>query len=250
MRLISPLLLFLLLASRTVAAQEPLIVAGIGGQPPFAVLGSDGTMTGLEPDLIAVLCAHLDEPCTMTVAPSWSDLIGGLQEGRYAIGFGGLSANTPESLGITASTPYLPLLAQRAVIAHLAGASDPLDVGGLKVGVIRGTPHALWLEAHLPGERLRRFADDEEMFLSLHTGSVDAVFGDGLVLWRDLLQAPLGQGVVLAGPGIAVEQDGLVLALSGEPALAGVVNAALDRMAQDSTLAALLERHLPGLPLP
>ena len=116
--------------------------------------------------------------------------------------------------------------------------------------MIRGTPHAHWLEARLPQESLLRFADEEEMFLSLHTGTVDAVFGDGLLLWRDLLQGPLGKGVVLRGPGQTVEQDGLVLALRDDAALAETVDGALAAMARDGTLAALVARHLPGLPLP
>lgn len=249
MRHLAALLLALVLLSPA-GADEPLVVAGIGGQPPLATADGTGGLAGLEPDLVAALCARLQATCTMTVAASWSDLVAGLREGRFAIAFGGLSRLTLESQDIAASTPYLPVLARYAVIARLAGGGDPLESGSAVIGVMRGTPHALWLEARLPPERLYRFADEEELFLSLHTGSVDAVFGDGLMLWQDLLQGPLGQGVVLQGPGIAVEEDALVLALGGDDALAARVDAALAALAGDGTLEALIRRHLPGLPLP
>lgn len=243
-------LLFAIMAMLRPSAAEPVVVAGIGGQPPFAEVVGDGRLTGLEADLVATLCARLPEGCTVIAATSWNDLVTGLREGRYAIGFGGLSTATLDSLGIAASTPYLPLLAQRAVIARLAGADDPLESEGAIVGVMRGTPHALWLEAGLPPERVHRFADEEEMFLSLHTGSVDAVFGDGLILWRDLINTPLGQGVVLIGPGIDVENDGLALALANDTTIAAGIENALAQMRQDGSLASLLARYLPGLPLP
>lgn len=250
MRLYATMLTILLLAVRGAAGEEALVVAGTGGQAPLAELQSDGTIGGLEAELVGALCDRLARPCTMTVAPSWGDLLAGLREGRYAIGYGGLSQGTLAGLGIAASTPYLPLRAQWAVVARLDGAADPLVTDAMRIGVIRGTPHAHWLEARLPQERLLRFADEEEMFLSLHTGTVDAVFGDGLLLWRDLLQGPLGKGVVLRGPGQAVEQDGLVLALRDDAAFGEAVDTALAAMARDGTLAALVARHLPGLPLP
>ena len=243
----SAILLLLGLLAAPVTAQEALVVAGLGGQAPLSRDDGSGGLSGLEPELAAALCARLEGDCTMTVAASWQDLIGGLREGRSALGFGGLSRLTLEGLGIAASTPYLPLLGQWAVIGE---AGDPLAEDGPGIGVIRGTPHALWLEAHLPQERLVRFADDEEMFLSLHNGSVGALFGDGLVLWRDLLQAPLGRDVALRGPGVDVEADGLVLALSSDRDLALAVETALAEMAADGTLAALVARHLPGLPPP
>lgn len=242
-------LLLALLVLRPAMAAETVVIAGVGAQPPFSQMDDNGTLVGLEPDLAHALCARLPQPCIVTAAASWDDLVSGLREGRYAIGFGGLSAVTLESLSIAASEPYLPILAERAVIASLAGGADPLESGTAIIGVMRGTPHALWLEARLPSERLRRFADDEELFLSLHTGNVDAVFGDGLTLWRDLLTSPLGRGVVLRGPGIAVEEDGIVLAL-GDAAPSDGLAATLAALAADGTLDTLIERHLPGLPRP
>ena len=144
------LLLLALLAADRPAAAEPVVVAALSGPPPLAVVQDDGHLGGLEPDLVATLCARLEDGCTLVVATDWSDLISGLREGRYAIGFGGLSTVTLASQGTAASSPYLPLLAQHAVLAHAAGAGGPLADDGAMIGVIRGTPHALWLEAHLP----------------------------------------------------------------------------------------------------
>lgn len=243
------LLLLALFIAAPAMAGDGVVIAGVGGQPPFSRAGADGTLQGLEPELAQMLCNRLPQPCVVVAASSWDDLIAGLREGRYAVGFGGLSTVTLDRLGIATSEPYLPVLAERAEIASLAGATDPLESSTAIIGVMRGTPHALWLEERLPVERLRRFADDEELFLSLHTGTVDAVFGDGLALWRDLLGSPLGQGVALRGPGIAVEDDGIVLAL-GDPAQSDAAAAALSALIADGTVDTLIERYLPGLPRP
>lgn len=228
------------------ATADDLIVAGLGDQAPLAVLAEDGTLEGLEPALVEALCERMDQACHPRAAASWQDLVQGLRDGRYDVGFGALSRRTVEALGIEASTPWLTLDARFVVTGDSDGPDDPLASPDAIIGVLRGTPHALWLEARLPAERLRRYADAEEMYLSLKAGSVDALFGDALSLWRDLVAAEEPGAWVFAGPSQVVDEDALVLALFATVDR-DAVNDALRVMAADGTLDALLDRFLPGL---
>lgn len=229
------------------AAADGLVVASSGGQAPFAVLDAAGEVRGLERDLVERLCDELKHPCRFVTAPTWSDLVGGLRDGRYDIGYGGLTMVTAGSLGLPVSTPYLPLAARFAGRGELPPGIDPLGPDGPVIGVLRGSPHALWLEARLPLTRLQRYAEDEEMYLSLQAGSVDLVFGDAIGLWRGLLAGPLGAGVHFVGAPVVIgEEDGMVLAVGAGSELAPQIDAALARLGADGTLAALIARDLPG----
>lgn len=244
-----PALLIALLLP-TASAADVLVIAGLGGQTPLATTASDGTTGGLERGLTEALCAAMARDCRLVAAESWTDLVDGVRTERYDIGFGALSRHTVEALALEASAVWLPLAARFATLEDADLPDDPMLGPGLRIGAIRGSPHALWLEARLPESRLRRYVDDEELMLSLQAGSIDVLFGDGLELWRALVSQDTG--IVFTGAPVAIEEpaDGLVLALPAGSALGDELDRALRALADDGTIDQLLAAGLPGYASP
>lgn len=240
-----PALLIALLLPAASAA-DAIVIAGLGGQPPLATIAADGRTGGLERRLTEALCAAMARDCRFVAAESWSDLVEGVRTERYDLGFGALSRWTVERLDLGASAVWLPLEARFAALEGAGMPVAPMLGPGLDIGVIRGSPHALWLEARLPESRLRRYAEGEELALSLQAGSVDVLFGDGLELWRTLVSQDMG--IAFTGEPVAIDEpaDGLVLALPPGSALREEVDRALRALAEDGTIDRLLAAGLPG----
>jgi ABC-type amino acid transport substrate-binding protein len=86
------------------------------------------------------------------------------------------------------------------------------------------------------------------MHLSLHAGTIDLVFGDGLSLYLDFLRSPLGSGVVLSEIAFPLGTDGggYAFAMKTGADDLGLISGAILRLQEDGTLARLIGQHLPG----
>jgi len=226
------------------AADEPLVFASDGGYSPFSFLDSAGEIVGLERSIADALCVRLARACQFELV-AWSGLGPGFAEGSHHVVFSGLSALTIHSLGLQPTPPYLSLASR---FATFEGRDIPDQAEAMVIGALRGSPHALWLELHLPPDQVKRFPGDEEMVLSLRTGQIDAVFDDGLKLYLSLLPSYLCQEIAISGPAVPLASDGggLAFALAPDSDLTEPIAEALSAMQRDGTLAALIKLHLPG----
>jgi ABC-type amino acid transport substrate-binding protein len=219
-----------------------------GAYPPFVTTADDGAPEGLDRDTADAVCAEIDRACSFTVAP-WTELFPGLEDGRYDIVFSGLSLATVTAAGLAPSRAYFTAEARFVALRDNAKVIA-LDTGMAIVGVLAGTPHAAYLEAHIDDPaRLRRFPDEEELYLSLLGGSIDAVFADGLTLNDALIAHPADLPVVFAGPAIddpVFFDPAIVFALAPGDPLVSEIDRALVALAGDGTLRRIVEARLPG----
>jgi ABC-type amino acid transport substrate-binding protein len=230
------------------SADEPIVWVTAGDYPPFATGSDDGVPAGLDRDIAEAICRELARSCSF-VATSWDGLLVGLDEGRYDVAFSGLTRATVVSAGFHASRSYFVSGARFVVLEGLTGPRDVLD-GDSVVGVLAGTPHEAYLAAHLSDvARLRRFPDEEELYLSLLGGGVEVVFADGLPLYRALMLHPASLPVVFAGPEIDdpnyFDAEFVFAFALGAPLIAAVDDA-IAALAADGTLERIAEHRLPG----
>jgi ABC-type amino acid transport substrate-binding protein len=219
-----------------------------GAYPPFVTAADDETPEGLDRDIADAVCAEIDRACSFVATP-WTELFPGLKDGRYDIVFSGLSLATVTAAGLAPSRTYFAAEA-RFVALRDNTETVALDTGTAIVGVLAGTPHAAYLEAHIDDpKRLRRFPDEEELYLSLLGGSIDAVFADGLTLYDALIEHPAELPVVFAGPAIddpVFFDPAIVFALAPGDPLVAEIDRALVTLAGDGTLRLIIETRLPG----
>jgi len=241
------LLLLCCLGARAFAA-ETIVWVTVGDYPPFVTsLGSDDP-AGLDRDIANAICRELARPCHF-VATTWDDMAAGLIDGRYDVGFSGLTVATVAAAGLQPSQPYFSSGGRFVVLDTGAPVVDAFS-GSDAVGVLAGTPHAAYLERELPDpSRLRRFPDDEELYLSLLGGAVGAAFGDALTLYEALIAHPGNLPVVFAGPSIEdptyFDADVVFALAEGNP-LADLVDGALSSLRDSGELARIVQARLPG----
>jgi len=229
------------------ASGDPLIFVSDAAYPPFAHLDASGEIAGLERDLADALCAALERPCTFLLVP-WAELGPTVIRGDADAAFAGLSRITATEIGLAPGEAYLATPSRFVALRGERQPSGTDDLANFVVGALWGTPHAHWLEQNLPAENVRRYPDPEELYLSLHAGTVDLVFNDGLTLYFDFLRSPLGADAVLVDLAIPLETDGEGYAFATKPdgETGAMLDAAMEQLVRDGTLTRLITAHLPG----
>jgi ABC-type amino acid transport substrate-binding protein len=238
----------LLLLAAPAWADDTLVWATDGAYAPFAVTDVDGTPGGLDRAIAEAICLRIDRSCSFVTVP-WPELFPRLGQGRFDVVFSGLSRATVVAAGLATSRTYFVAAARFVVRADTTG-PIALDSGNFPIGVLAGTPHETYLLRRLADpDRLRRFPDEQELYLSLLGGGVDAVFGDGLALYEALIRHPAAPPVRFAGSAVS---DAFLFDPDKVYAFAapGDLNAAIDRaiaaLQDDGTLARIVREYLPG----
>lgn len=244
-----PVTLFL---SGQAFADESITWATDGLYAPFSTTNSAGEPAGLDHDVAVAICDVLDRPCVFLVVP-WAELYDGLEDGRFDVLYSGMSPWTVSAEGAMPSAAYFST-AGRFVTER--GRVEQVDIMATEIviGVLAGTPHARYLETTIGNaDRLRRYADEEEMYFGLLAGATDVVFGDGLILYHDVVQPIRGLSVGFVPPAINDEEyfdGGFVFALRPGETLDADIARALQTLRDNGRLNAIIEQHLPGYTLP
>jgi hypothetical protein len=77
---------------------------------------------------------------------------------------------------------------------------SPEDMAGKVVGVQRGTIHQDYMERDaFPDTRLTLYASQDEAYLDLVSGRLDAVMGDSIAITQGFLETPQGEGFAQLG---------------------------------------------------
>jgi octopine/nopaline transport system substrate-binding protein len=222
----APLALAAMLAGPAAPAHakewKEIRIATEGAYPPWNQMGPDGKIVGFEPDLAAVLCAHMHVTCTF-IATDWDGVIPGLNAGKYDAIMDGMSV-TPKRLEVIAfSTPYAQSPSSFAVpksspLANLPDKGVRLDLAkgpdqakqaieqvkammkGKTIGAQVATIQADFLNTWFKDvATIRTYRTTEERDLDLNSGRIDAVL-ESLAYLVPNLEKPAMQDVTLAGP--------------------------------------------------
>ncbi len=162
--------------------------------PPFSFLDQTNRLAGFHVDLARAICAELDvlAKCQIQALP-WPELEGALKTGQAEALISGLAVNAESRAEHRFTRSYLTLPARFAVrTADRPDKDRPEDaqwqtgdaaaLAGKRVGVIDGAAHEAMLRQWFPDLRPVTFSRQQWMFDALKSGTVDAVFADGLQL--------------------------------------------------------------------
>jgi arginine/ornithine transport system substrate-binding protein len=238
----------------TVSAQAggKLRIAVEGAYPPFSEIGTDGRIKGFDIDIADAVCAHLKLECVQ-VQTEFDAMIPALRARKFDAIVASMSI-TPERLkAVDFTRPYYDSDARivaRATAGFEVGADGPKPVAGgkpLKLGVQRATIHDRWASDKFKGVEVVRYGKQDEVFLDLVAGRIDAALADGINIDQGFLKTPAGKGFALRGPayvdpayfgigpGIAVRK--------GDKALVDKLDAALAAIMADGTYRRINERY-------
>ena len=169
-----------------------------GAYPPFSQTTPEGTLEGFDIDIANALCSELGEECEL-VKTDWDGIIPALLEQKCDAIIASMSI-TPERQEVIGFTERYYQTPAMFVAEADAGLTDsPEDLAGKVLGVQRGTIHQNYMEQEYPEADLRLYATQDEAFLDLASGRLDAVMADRMVIQGGFLDTPEGEGYAFFG---------------------------------------------------
>jgi len=169
-----------------------------GAYPPFSETSADGSIVGFDIDVANALCAEIGETCTM-VKTDWDGIIPALLESKCDAIVASMSI-TPERMEVIDFTAKYYQTPAMFVAAKDAGLTDtPEGLAGKYVGVQRGSVHHDFMEKMYPDVELTLYASQDEAYLDLTSGRVDAVVADSIAVDLGFLKTPQGEGYAFFG---------------------------------------------------
>ena len=227
-------------------AQDAMKVCVEGAYPPFSETTPDGELIGFDIDITNALCEKMGRECEL-VQTEWDGIIPALQEGKCdaIIASMSITEDRKKVIDFTDKYYYTP--------ARLIGPEDsdledtPEGLADKVVGVQRGTIHQDYMESEFPDTELKLYGTQDEAYLDLQAGRVDAVMADSVAMDYGFLRTDEGEGYDFVGrdhynpeyhgpgAGIGIRQ--------GEEELKAEINQAIDAIREDGTYKEIQDKY-------
>lgn len=176
-----------------------------GAYPPFSQTSPDGTITGFDIDITNALCAEMGETCTM-VKTDWDGIIPALLEKKCDMIVASMSITPERREVIDFSKKYYQTPAMFIAKADAGYVDTPEGMAGKVVGVQRGTIHNDFMAKMFPDVELTLYASQDETYLDLVAGRIDAIMGDSIAMSDGFLKTPEGEGFAFFGQEYAIPE--------------------------------------------
>jgi arginine/ornithine transport system substrate-binding protein len=244
-------LLALTLAASIAQAQAPewkkLRIGVEGAYPPFSEIGPDGKLKGFEIELLQAYCAEMKAQCTL-VQQEFDGLIPALQSRKVDAIFASVSITAERQKVIGFSKPYYATPAR--LVAKAGAKLEPTEAGlkGRKIGVQRGTTHETYATATFKQSEIVRYGSQDQVFLDLKSGRLDATLMDSPAADFGFLKKPEGKGFAFVG-GVVLDDKifgvgtGVGMRRADEATLGKKFNAAIDALQANGTFKKLADKY-------
>ena len=227
-------------------AAEELRIGVEGAYPPFSWKEADGTLKGFDIDLAFALCEKMGRDCKL-VEQDWDGMIPALLAKKYDAIIASMSINEERKKRVDFSDKYYNTPA-RFVAAEGSGLDvSPAGLAGKAVGVQRGTTHQCFMEKVYPDADLRLYPTQEEVFIDLAAGRLDAQVSDSIQADEGFLETDAGKGFAFAGGvqfDLECHGEGAGIAVrKGEDELREAFNAAITAIREDGTYRSINDKY-------
>ncbi|WP_220815033.1 ABC transporter substrate-binding protein [Pseudomonas paralcaligenes] len=213
------------------ADEKPLRIGIEAAYPPFAYKTPDGKITGFDYDIGNALCAEMKVECKW-IEQEFDGLIPALKVRKFDAILSSMSITEERKRSVDFTGKYY---ATPARLAMKAGSeySDVAGLKGKKIGVQRSSIYDRYAsDVFAPaGAEIVRYSSQNEIFLDLASGRLDATLADVVNIDDGFLKTDAGKGFALVGPDFTDEKyfgEGQGIAVrKGDKALADKISAAI-----------------------
>ena len=227
-------------------APNPLRVAAEAAYPPFSELGTDGKLKGFDIDIAKAVCAKLGVECQF-VQTEFDALIPALRAKKFDLIVASMSITPERQKAVDFSDRYYNTPARVVARSDAKFDGTPASLQGKKVGVQRATIHDRYASASFKGAEIVRYAKQDEVFLDLISGRLDASLADSVAIDQGFLKTPGGKGFAFRGP---LYDDPKVFGIGagiamrkGDNALRDAVNQALATLRADGSYKKINDKY-------
>jgi arginine/ornithine transport system substrate-binding protein len=170
-----------------------------GSYPPFSQMGPDGKLIGFEIELAQALCAEMKAQCTL-VQQDFDGMIPALQARKFDMIMASMSITEERRKSVDFSDKYYKTPNRFVVKAGTKFQFTSDGMKGRKIGVQRATINDRFVTDVFKQSDIVRYAKQDDAYLDLTAGRVDALVVDGLAAERGFLKTPAGKGYQFDGP--------------------------------------------------
>ncbi|MDX9860392.1 MAG: ABC transporter substrate-binding protein [Rhodospirillales bacterium] len=231
-----------LLVSGQVMAAEKIRMGTEGAYPPFNQIDPNGKLMGFDVDIGNALCEKMKVECEW-VTQDWDGIIPGLLAKKYDTIIASMSITDERKQAVDFTDRYYS-----NSLRYIAKKGSNLDVKNLKgktVGAQRATIAAIYLEDNMKGVvDIKVYDTQENAYIDLATGRLDAVLGDMLVNY-EWLQSDAGKDFDFFGEAFNRSDEIGIAVRKGEDKLRQQLNAALKAIREDGTYAKINAKYFP-----
>lgn len=230
----------LTVASLCLAASPALAlnVCVEGAYPPFSETAADGNIVGFDVDIANALCGEIGEDCTL-VKSDWDGIIPALLEQKCDMIVASMSITPERKEVIDFTAKYYQTPAMFAAKTDAGLVDSPEAMADKVVGVQRGSIHQGFMENVYPEAELTLYASQDEAYLDLVSGRLDAVMADRTAIEDGFLNTPDGADFAFFGEEHADPQyhgDGAGIGVRKEDTeLRDNLSAAIDTIRENGT---------------
>jgi polar amino acid transport system substrate-binding protein/arginine/ornithine transport system substrate-binding protein len=226
-----------LLAAGTAAAQD-LRICVEGAYPPFSETTAEGEVVGFDIDIANALCEEMGRDCEM-VQTEWDGIIPALLERKCDAIIASMSITEDRKKVIDFTDKYYQTPARFIAAEDADIEATPEGLEGRTVGVQRGTIHQDFMEGEFPEVDLKLYGTQDEAYLDLQAGRIDAVMADSIAMDEGFLKTEQGEDYAFFGPAYAIPEyhgEGAGIGIrKGSDDLREAFNEAIRAIREDST---------------
>ncbi len=217
-----------------------LVIATSPDFPPFEELQNDGSVVGIEVEILEMVCKELGVEMELAQV-DFESVLPGVQSGKYDVGMSGISVTEKRKKNTLFTDPYC-LAAQAIVVTEGSPIQTKADLDGKKISVQTGTTAEQFCMDN--GYQVDAFAANSDAELALTTGKVDAWVIDDLTA-AEMVAAYNAENeaqLVILDEAMTTEPYAFAF-MKGSDELVAKVNEIVNGLVEDGTVAALFEKY-------
>lgn len=195
-----PLVLLAAVQAPALAADwKKIRIAVEGAYPPFSEVTPSGELKGFDIDMARLLCERMQADCAL-VQQDFDGMIPALQARKFDAIVASMSITPERKKQVAFSDKYYNTPARFVVKTGSNLQITPDGLKGKKIGVQRSTIHDRYVTEMFKGAQVVRYTKQDEVFLDLAAGRIDATLQDSVAADVGFLKTPLGKGFGFTGP--------------------------------------------------
>ena len=208
--------------------------------PPFEYLAEDGSVVGIEIDILNLVCEELGVELDIQQM-DFDSVLPGVQTGKYDLGASGISVDPEREENTLFTVPYC-LAAQAIVVLKDSAITCKADLEGKTVAGQTGTTAEKFCMSS--GYTVNAYAANTDAQQALLTGKVDAWVIDDLTA-ADMVKvynAENGETLVVLSEAMTSEPYAFAFQ-KGSEELADPINEILNKLLADGTIADIFAKY-------
>jgi polar amino acid transport system substrate-binding protein/arginine/ornithine transport system substrate-binding protein len=181
------------------------------------------------------------------VQTEWDGIIPALIEGKCDAIVASMSITPDRRKVIDFTNKYYQTPAKFVGPEDADLAATPEGLSDATVGVQRGTIHQDFMEGEFPDVELKLYGTQDEAYLDLAAGRIDAIMADSIAISEGFLDTEQGEGYAFFGPDYSIPQyhgEGAGIGIrKGDDELREDFNAAIEAIREDGTYEEIRKKY-------